>query len=125
MSKYSYPISRAINHIRQNYASKITMEGTDKMVHLSRSYFSKLFTEETGTSFTNYVIQVRIEKSKPILLDNSVRLADVANMVGFIDQSYYTKCFRKIVGIFPNKYRSSRGKIEWSDERQRPTGRKG
>ena len=108
-TKHSYAVSKAINYIRQNYASKITLEGTAKMVYLSRSYFSKLFAEETGTTFSNYVIQVRIEKSKQLLLDSSVKLAD---LVGFVDQSYFTKCFRKIVGISPGKYRNCQGKLE-------------
>lgn len=111
-TKHSYAVSKAINYIRQNYASKITLEGTAKMVYLSRSYFSKLFAEETGTTFSNYVIQVRIEKSKQLLLDSSVKLADVAYLVGFVDQSYFTKCFRKIVGISPGKYRNCQGKLE-------------
>lgn len=109
--RYSYAISRAISHIRQNYASKITLEDTAKMVYLSRSYFSKLFAEETGVAFSNYVIGVRIEKSKPLLLDGDFKLADVAGMVGFADQSYFTKCFRKQVGVSPGKYRSAQGKI--------------
>lgn len=111
-TKHSYAVSKAIAYIRQNYASKITLEGTAKMVYLSRSYFSKLFAEETGTTFSNYVIQVRIEKSKQLLLDSSVKLADVAYLVGFVDQSYFTKCFRKIVGISPGKYRNCQGKLE-------------
>ena len=110
--KYSYAISKAVNYIRQNYAGKITLEETAKMVYLSRSYFSKLFAEETGTTFSNYVNRTRIEKSKQLLLNEGVKLADVAYVVGFIDQSYFTKCFHKIVGVSPGKYLNSHGKLE-------------
>lgn len=112
VTKHSYAVSKAISFIRQNYASKITLEGTAKMVYLSRSYFSKLFAEETGVTFSNYVIRVRIGKSKQLLLDSSVKLADVAYLVGFVDQSYFTKCFRKLVGISPGKYRNCQGKVD-------------
>ena len=111
-AKHSYAISKAISYIRQNYAGKITLEQTAKMVYLSRSYFSKLFAEETGTTFSNFVIQTRIEKSKQLLLNSGIALADVACMVGFVDQSYYTKCFRRLVGVSPGKYRHCQGKLD-------------
>ncbi len=107
--KHSFAVSNAINYIRQNYMKKITLDSTAKMVYLSRSYFSKLFSEETGTTFSNYVIAVRIEKSKQLLLNSDVKLADVAYLVGFVDQSYYTKCFRKLVGVSPGKFRNCKG----------------
>ena len=111
-AKHSYAISKAISYIRQNYAGKITLEQTAKMVYLSRSYFSKLFAKETGTTFSNFVIQTRIEKSKQLLLNSGIALADVACMVGFVDQSYYTKCFRRLVGVSPGKYRHCQGKLD-------------
>jgi len=115
-TKYSYAISKAINYIRQNYMGKITLDGTAKAVYLSRSYFSKLFAEEVGTTFSNYVIQTRIEKSKQLLLNTNVKLADVACLVGFVDQSYYTKCFRKLVGVSPGKYRRCQGKLDGGEK---------
>lgn len=120
-AKYSYAISKAVNFIRQNYVGKITLEETAKMVYLSRSYFSKLFAEETGTTFSNYVIQTRIEKSKHLLLNDGIKLADVAYLVGFIDQSYFTKCFHKIVGVSPGKYRNCHGKLEGGSKGHEPS----
>ena len=112
-TKHSYAVSKAINYIRQNYASKITLEGhrQDGVPEPAPTSPSSL-PRRTGTTFSNYVIQVRIEKSKQLLLDSSVKLADVAYLVGFVDQSYFTKCFRKIVGISPGKYRNCQGKLE-------------
>lgn len=115
-TKHSFAISKAISYIRQNYAGKITLEGTAKLVYLSRSYFSKLFADETGTTFSNFVIQTRIDKSKQLLINSSIALADVACLVGFVDQSYYTKCFRKMVGISPGKYRHCQGKMDGGEK---------
>ena len=61
-------------------------------------------------SITNYINQVRVEKSKLFLTDRSYSLVDIANAVGFDDQSYYTKVFKSITGVSPGKYREAHGK---------------
>lgn len=78
-------------------------------VYLSPAYFSRLFKEETGESFTVYLNRVRIERSKELLLHQNLRLADIAQLVGFEDQSYFTKVFKKIVGMPPLRYRALTG----------------
>lgn len=62
-------------------------------------------------NLSSYINAVRVEKSKSLLLDNSIRLVDVANLCGFEDQSYYTKVFKRIVGVSPKRYRDCRGKL--------------
>lgn len=110
-SKHSYAISQAIRYIDQHYNKKITLEQVAHSIHMSNSYFSKIFAEETGTTFSKYVNKVRIEKSKNIILDQSLKLVDVAYLVGFGDQSHFSKSFRKVVGVTPGKYISLNGNI--------------
>ncbi|HHW32301.1 MAG TPA: AraC family transcriptional regulator [Clostridiaceae bacterium] len=102
-------IYRAINYIKHNYMKKITLEEVASHVYLSPSYFSKIFKEEMKYSFNAYLNYVRIEMSKKLLLDDSIDLIEVSNMVGYEDQSYFSKVFKKITGISPGKYRESRG----------------
>jgi YesN/AraC family two-component response regulator len=61
-------------------------------------------------NFNSYLNYVRIEMSKKLLLDKSISLVDVSNLVGFEDQSYFSKVFKKLTGQTPNTYRKSRGK---------------
>ena len=89
---------------------KITLEEVAGKVYLNPSYFSKIFKDEIGCPFVNYVSKVRVEKSKALLQDPSIPLTDVSNLVGFEDQSYYTRVFKKMTGMTPGRFRKSLGK---------------
>ena len=95
-------------------ARELSLEEIARHVYFSRSYLSSLFKNETGSSLFAYINRVRVEKSKVLLLDESISLLDVAALCGFEDQSYFTKVFKKLVGVSPKRYRSSRGQLEAS-----------
>ncbi len=99
-------------HLRAHYMDKLTLEDMAHMVYLSPSYFSRVFKDEQGVTFREYLTSYRIEKSKTLLLNKSIRIADVSAMVGFEDQSYYTKVFKRLVGTSPNKYREANGRLK-------------
>lgn len=105
-------IYKAIDYIKRNYMKKITLEDVASYVYLSPSYFSKVFKEEMKVNFNAYLNYIRIEMSKKLLLDDSIVLVDLSNLVGFEDQSYFSKVFKKVTGVSPGKYRESRGKIK-------------
>lgn len=92
-------------YIDTHYFEKITLEDLAQKVYLSTPYLSRIFKEEIGTTFNNYLNQVRISKSKSLLQCDNLRLTDISIAVGFEDQSYFTKVFKRITGITPNKYR--------------------
>ncbi len=106
-SKHSNIIHKSIQFVNQYYSEKITVDNMAKRVYLSTAYFSRVFKDETGISFHNYLNKIRIEKSKQILLETNLRIIDVSLMVGFEDQSYFTKVFNKLVGKTPFEYRAS------------------
>ncbi|MGI6777080.1 MAG: helix-turn-helix transcriptional regulator [Acetivibrionales bacterium] len=105
-------IYKAIDYVKRNYMKKITLEEVASQVYLSPSYFSKIFKEEMKINFNTYLNQIRIEMSKKLLLDDSIVLVDVSNLVGYEDQSYFSKVFKKMTGVSPGKYRESRGQIK-------------
>lgn len=100
---------KALDYIRSNYMRKLSLDEVAREVYLSPSYFSRLFKKEMGCTFNTYLNRYRIDKSKTLVLKN-LRLADVAVMVGFEDQSYFTKVFKKMCGVAPNRYRESGGR---------------
>jgi AraC-like DNA-binding protein len=109
--KHVDTIYKAIAFIRENYASKITLEDVSAYVYLSPSYFSKIFKDEMHTSFNSYLNKIRIDNAKRMLVNEDVNIIDISNLVGYEDQSYFSKVFKNVTGVTPGKYRILRGKI--------------
>lgn len=110
--KHMDVIYKAVDYIKQHYNEKISLEEVASFVFLSPSYFSKVFKNEMNSNFSTYLNEYRIERSKKYLLNESINLVDISDMVGFEDQSYYSKVFKKVVGVTPGKYRKMRGQIK-------------
>ncbi|MCL2096657.1 MAG: AraC family transcriptional regulator [Oscillospiraceae bacterium] len=114
-------ISKAVSYVKTNYMRKITLSEVAEYVFLSPSYFSKIFKEEMRYYFNDYLNHVRIEKSKVLLLTERINLADIAASVGFYDQSYFNKVFKKVTGVTPKKFKECSGKIP-PDKKSRLSG---
>lgn len=104
-TKHAKVIYNAIQYIRDHYSEAISLQSVAQAVFLSPTYFSRVFRRETGETFKAYLNTVRVEQSKRLLTDQSIRLVDVALMSGFESQSYYTKVFKKKTGLSPLQYR--------------------
>ncbi len=100
---------KAVNYLRENLSKRVTLEELANHVSLSRSYLSTIFKAELGQSFTDFVNQMRIEKSKELLLNPALSLAAIADLVGYTDQSYFTKKFALLTGLSPGQYRKKGG----------------
>ncbi|MEG1879776.1 MAG: AraC family transcriptional regulator, partial [Oscillospiraceae bacterium] len=109
--KHTDTIYKVTGYIKENYSKKISLDEIAKHVYLSKSYLSKIFKEEMGLSITTYINNYRIEKGKILIKDDSLSLVDIANMIGFDDQGYFTKVFKASVGVSPGKYREKQGKV--------------
>jgi two-component system, response regulator YesN len=109
--QHTHKILQAIRYVGQHFQEKISLQDTAESVHLSPSYFSKLFKVEMRITFTEYLNDIRIEEAKKLLLSTEMHLGDVGYSCGFEDQSYFTKVFKKSVGIAPSRYRNTGGRI--------------
>ena len=109
--KHADVIFHAIDFIKKNYMKKITLEQAASHVYLSPAYFSRLFKLEMGENFNTYVNAVRVQAAKNLLMNEAIPIIDIASLVGFETQSYFSKVFKRITGITPGKYRESRGQI--------------
>ena len=107
--KHADIIYKITAYVKSNYMKKITLEDIADHVFLSKTYLSRIFKEEMKVTLSKYINKIRIDKSKLLLLDSSLSLADVANLTGFDDQSYYSKTFRNITGMSPGRYREKHG----------------
>lgn len=98
-------IQTALDYIQQNYKNDISLSEVADVVHLSMMYFGRLFKQETGKTFTDYLTYLRIEKAKQMIKSSSRKIFEVSKSVGYINDKYFTRIFKKITGMTPLEYR--------------------
>lgn len=91
--------------INENYYKNISLEDMAKNYNISSQYLSTLFKKVTGQNFKDYIINVRIENAKILLASMDLKVYEIGNMVGYDNKSYFSKLFRKVVGMSPETYR--------------------
>ena len=99
-------LALAMKYITNNYANDITLEKTANEVNISSSYLSHLLHDGLGTTFTEYISKLRVEKAKELLVGTDFSISEIAEKVGIPDANYFARVFKKYVGISPNKIRS-------------------
>jgi len=103
--KQNRTIEKAIAYMQTNYAQDISLEDAAKSVQMNPSYFSSYFKLETGSSFVEYLTGLRMEKAKTLMMDAQLRLYEIAQMVGYQEVKYFSRLFKKKMGVTPVEYR--------------------
>ncbi len=104
-------VRKALRIMHTSYTQSLTLSIVSKAVGLSANYFSSLFQRSTGESFSGCLNRIRIEESKRMLLSSEDPIAQIAVSIGFTDQSYFCRVFRRFVGMSPGHYRSKGGNL--------------
>ena len=100
---------KARRYVREHLSEKISLDEVAAHVHLSRSYVSSMFHQQTGEGLFEYIQRLRLERARGALLRGSdAPLCDIAAACGFEDQSYFTRAFRKAHGVTPGAFRARR-----------------
>jgi two-component system response regulator YesN len=99
-------IELAREHLGRSYARPdLSLSGVAEHLGLSPAYFSRLFHRETGESYVDHVIGLRIAEAKRLLRTSAARVADIGASVGYQNPQYFCTIFRRIVGSSPAEYR--------------------
>lgn len=104
--KQQKPVVEARSYIDSAYATDITLEVVAERVGLSPAYFSKVFKQETGMGFAEYLTNVRMNVAKKKLVESRESIKVIAVEVGYTGEKYFSKVFKKVVGIKPTIYRN-------------------
>ena len=105
---YNYEIlEKALQYIDENSALPLTLEDVANNVALSPFHFAHLIKKELGFTFVDYLTRVRIEKAKRLLRQSDQNITQIAFEVGYPDQSYFTKVFKRVEKTTPKLYRQS------------------
>ncbi len=89
------------SHFREN----LTLDQLAALAHINKYYLAHVFRREFGVSPINYLISRRIQESCMLLRDTDHTLSQIAHILGFSSQSYFSQCFRRVEGISPLEYR--------------------
>lgn len=107
-------LTSAIAFIRDNFGGMVTLELAADAVGLSPSRLSRIFVDETGRGFSDYLIDYRIERAKELLAVPGASIKQVSAACGYPDPNYFSRLFKKITGLTPTAFSS--GKTEANDE---------
>lgn len=108
--KYSALLEEAKMFIVENYQREdMSLNTVAAQVNISPSYFSAIFSAQTGQTFVEYLTSVRLDRAKELLMCSTMRTAEIGYEVGYKDSHYFSYIFKKVVGCSPKDYRN-RGK---------------
>lgn len=99
-------VGYVITFIEEHLEQDLSLEVMANLIQLSPHYFASLFKQSVGQSPHQYVLRSRVERSKQLLKQSELAIAQIAQCVGFQNQSHFTTAFRRMVGCTPKAYRS-------------------
>ncbi len=102
-----YRAEYACRYVLAHYHENVNRDRMAEMVHLSPGYFSNLFRSEVGTSFSDYLIMVRIENAKAMLRRFELSVEAISKKCGFNSLAHFSRTFKDRCGLSPLKYRKS------------------
>ncbi|MBO9605541.1 MAG: response regulator [Paenibacillaceae bacterium] len=105
-------------YIERHYDEEIALQDIAARFFLSREYISRKFKQDIGVNLSDYIERIRMDKAKLLLLNRSLRIAQIAATVGYKDEKYFSKVFKKLEGKTPGEYRREHEEGDAPAERQ-------
>ena len=103
----NYPklISDTMEYLYLHLGEEIRLQELSQIVHVSPSYLSKYFRQVTGMTISQYLTIERCKKAAELLSSSEYQIQEISSFVGYSDNNYFVKVFRKIYGQTPSEYR--------------------
>lgn len=98
-------IFEVVKYVDAHYADDLTLQNIAERFFLSREYISRKFKQQFQENLSDYIERIRMNKAKLLLLNPQYRIVQIADLVGYRDEKYFSKVFKKLEGISPNEYR--------------------
>ena len=104
----SLSIEKAKSFIQRHYKdSNLSVGSVSRHLHLSPSYFRAVFKKETGSTFVNYLTDLRMQKAMDLICSTDMKNYEIAYEVGYSDPHYFSYCFKKHFKMAPNEFRDN------------------
>ncbi|WP_409345315.1 response regulator [Paenibacillus sp. MBLB4367] len=103
--KDDHAIYEVAKYIQNHYQNELALQDIANRFYLSREHISRKFKQAFGENLSDYIERIRLQKAKLLLQSPHLRVAQVAEMVGYRDEKYFSKVFKKAEGLSPGEYR--------------------
>ena len=94
------------SYIESNYSRNFRISVFEEKYHFSSAYLTKIFRSVYGYSIYEYVLKLRMERAKELLENPDIKILDISERLGYTDNHYFSKAFKKYYHISPSQYRS-------------------
>lgn len=116
VKKYSKPIAAAVTYIKDHFnQSDLSIEEVAAAVYLSTAHFSTIFKNEIGITFTDYLINIRMDYAKRLLMQTDQKIYEISIASGYDSAAYFSSAFKKYTGVSPSEFKTSHIKMAKSD----------
>ncbi|MDO5136542.1 MAG: response regulator [Eubacteriales bacterium] len=102
-------VAKARAYIDENYQKDISLDEVSRLVDISPYYFSKLFKQEQGEGFVEYLTRTRMGRALQLLKNPRYSIKEVCGMCGYSDPNYFSRIFKRYEGLTPSEYRERLG----------------
>lgn len=103
-NKVSSAIAEAMSFIEENYSKDLRLKDVAEEVAISPQYFSKIFKEELGVNFIDYLTKIRMEAAKTMLKEGKISIKEICYQIGYNDPNYFSRLFKKVEGKSPTEF---------------------
>ncbi len=97
-------VEKVKDYIENNYMNDVSLDHLALYVSMSSFYLSRIFSKAYGINIKEYIIKIRMEKAKTMLIEGNKSVKQIAFEVGYMDQNYFSKAFKKYTNISPKEY---------------------
>ncbi len=102
-------VIEAQRYLEAHYQDEtLSLQGAARHLHVSPQHLSRLFRSEVGVAFVDFLTKVRIRRAVELLGDNELKMYEIATLVGYSNQHYFSSVFKKALGVSPNEYRKGK-----------------
>lgn len=98
-------ILKLLRNIEENYSKDLNLKEISETYNINSIYLGQLFQKETGILFSDYLNNFRVNKAKNLLVETSLKAAEIGELVGYANKNYFYRKFKDIVGITPSEWR--------------------
>lgn len=105
--KANIKMKKAIEYIKDNYATDLNMAVVSNHISMNYSLFSFTFKQYTGTNFVNYLKNIRVGEAKKLLTETDMKVNEISQAVGYEHEKHFMKTFKSITGLTPSQYRNN------------------